>query len=142
MHTIKRVIDLPGGNKITVLLPADEESKELLKKLSEDEIYYFDYKRTRNYNFHKKLFVLFNVGYKNTKLNLSFERWRKVMTMKAGYYVAWSYKGYTQFEAKSLSYESMSQDEFEEAYERILQVVAGDIGTSNEELEIEVLTHF
>lgn len=122
--------------------PADEDSETYMKKLSAEEIYYNDIKRSRNYLYHKKFFAMIGIGHKATTLPFTFDRYRKFMTMKSGHFDSWTYDGYTNFEAKSINFETIDQTEFEEIYEKVLQVVARDIGLTNEKLEEEVLTHF
>ena len=132
-----RLVKLNGA-----LWAYNSESEEVINKLSENEVYYYDVKKERNPQFHAKLFVLFTIGYQNVETKLPFDAWRKIKTMEAGYFDSWTTEKGTYFEAKSLSFEKMSQEEFDDLYSKVLQVIANEIGTTNEELEIQLLTEF
>ncbi len=125
-----------------LLEPADQESMDLIKGLSKDDVYYVEIKKQRNYEHLQKVFVLFKLGYDNIETNLPFNIWRKIMIMKAGFFKAYDTGKGTYYEADSLSYASMSSEEFESFYKKIVQVIANEIGVSNEELEKEILTEF
>jgi len=118
---------LAGG----VIAAVSDIDAEKLTKLKSFEIYEFSVKRTRNPQFHKKVFALFNFSFHYWKSDREFmdeagqfDVFRAQLTVMAGYYDAY-YKldGSTRVEAKSLSYGNMSQQEFEAFYSALINTV-------------------
>ena len=120
------------------LYPSDMDEKRKLK-LGQD--YVCEVTNPRNVGFHKKFFAMLNVGYENTKLDMPFDTYRKYLLMKAGYFVAYTTPKGVFYDARSISFAKMPQDEFEEVYSRVLDKVIEDIGLTNEEVE-QALTNF
>ena len=118
---------LAGG----ILSPASDIDAEKLTKLKTGEIYELSVKRTRNPQFHKKVFALLNFSFQYWKSDREFmdeagqfDVFRAQLTVMAGYYDAY-YKldGSARIEAKSLSYGNMSQQEFEAFYSALINTV-------------------
>jgi len=125
------------------LIPVSEEDKELLDKIGAGEIVQLTYSRMRNYRFHKKWFALVNLAYdywepiplpddpekkwmRDITPERNFERFRKDITIRAGYYNAfYRIDGTVRIEAKSISWASMNEDEFEKLYSATIDVVLG-----------------
>ena len=125
------------------LVPSDATSEEALKTLNKNEVYEVSIKQARNYELLKKFMALVKVGHDNTKLEgMPFDVYRKLMLIRAGYYKMYVTDKGQYIEADSISFSSMSERKFQEVYEKVKQVVATDIGVTNEELELEVLTDF
>ena len=114
------------------LYPADMDEKRKLK-LGHD--YEVEVTNPRNIGFHKKFFALLNLGHENTSLEMPFETYRKYLTIKAGYFNAYQTPKGLFYEAQSISFSSMSQDQFEEVYSRVLDKIIEDIGSTKEEVE-------
>jgi len=125
-------------NGLLPLYPTDLEEK---KKLKIGEIYKATIVNPRNYEFHKKFMALINVGHQNTKLEMPFDSYRRYVTIKAGFFKAYTTDKGTYFEAESISFGSMSQDKFEEVYSRVLDVIIKDINVTKEMIE-KVLISF
>jgi hypothetical protein len=118
------------------LYPSDFDEKRKLK-LGQD--YEADIKNPRNLGFHKKFFALLNVGHENTKLDMPFDTYRKYLIMKAGFFTAYQTPKGTYYDPDSISFASMSQDEFEEVYSRVLDKVIEDIGVVKEDIEKQLI---
>jgi hypothetical protein len=118
------------------LFPSDMDERRKLK-IGED--YECEIKNPRNYQFHKKFFAMLNVGHENTKLDMPFNVYRKYMTVKAGFFTAYSTPKGVYYDPDSISFSSMSQDEFEEVYSRVLDKVIEDIGVTKEEVEKQLI---
>lgn len=118
------------------LYPADFDSKRKLK-LGQD--YECEIKNPRNIGFHKKFFALLNIGHENTQLDMPMDAYRKYITIKAGFYNAYSTPKGLFYDAKSISFASMSQDEFEDVYSRVLDKIIDDIGATKEDIEEQLL---
>jgi len=127
---------LPNGD----FRPNFENDMKLSKRYKIGETYKIEApKKSRNYLFHKKMFALLNLGYDNTKLDLPFDTYRNVMTIKAGYFNCYIINGKNYYEAKSISYGKMGQPEFEKLYSRVLDKVIEDIGADKEVIESELM---
>ena len=118
-----RYITMAGG----LLRPYDEESAAATAKWGVGAMISGIFKKPRNPQFHKKLFSLLNTlydqwepqetKYKGVMAQKSFENFRKELIILAGYYdVVSSLKGETRVEAKSISFGSMDDAEFEKLY--------------------------
>ena len=114
------------------LYPADMEQKKKLK-LGQD--YEIEVKMPRNIGFHRKFMALINVGHSNTSLDMPFDAYRRYVTMKAGYFKAYTTPTGTFYEAESISFANMEQDVFEEVYSRVLDVIIKDIGSTSDEIQ-------
>lgn len=131
---------LPGG----MLVPFDDETADELHKAKTGAVLHGEFRRVRNYVFHKRFFALVNVAYdiwtETQKFELEYRgvkvlpnkvRFRKDLTILAGYYEAtYNLKGEVRLEAKSISFGSMSQDEFEALFSQFLNVVLAKVLTS------------
>jgi hypothetical protein len=127
-------------NTATGFVPYDDFDLEEKKKFKIGEKYWFEVKKARNYLFHKKFFSLIKVGHDNTKLDLPFDVYRKVMIIKAGYFKAYNTGKGTYYEADSISFESMDEEKFQEVYSRVLDKIIEDIGTTKEIIEQQLLS--
>jgi hypothetical protein len=128
---IGHFIKLPQG----VLAPSGEADKELLAKIKAGEIVKLTLSRVRNYKFHKKFFSLLNLAFDywnptgppnkwNIEPEKNFDRFRKDVIVLAGYYDATHrLNGDVRIEAKSISFASMSEDEFEKLYSACVDVI-------------------
>lgn len=98
------------------------------------EIVSAEIKRPRNYKFHKKYFALINyaysvwepaeVEYRGEIAEKSVDRFREDITILAGYYeTVVNIKGDVKAQAKSISFGSMSEDEFEQLYSKTIDVL-------------------
>ena len=94
----------------------------------------------RNVGFHRRFFAMLNVGHENTKMDMPFETYRKYVIMKAGYFKAFTTPRGTFYDAESIAFSAMSQDQFEELYSRVLNVIIEDIGCTTEEIEMQILS--
>lgn len=118
------------------LYPSDFDEKRKLK-LGQD--YQVEVTNPRNVGFHRKFFAMLNVGHENTSLDMPFETYRKYMTVKAGFFTAYQTPKGIYYDPDSISFSSMSQDEFEEVYSRVLDKVIEDIGIDKEDIEKQLI---
>lgn len=109
---------------------------ELSKKLKVGEEYQCDIKRPRNYKFHKKFFALVSMVYENQEVYNNIDDFRYELTKAAGYYESYeNHKGVKCYKAKSISFASMSQSDFDNLYQRFLDVVILIFKFDKEEIE-------
>ena len=94
--------------------------------------------RPRNLKFHRLFFALVKVAfdawdmpdseYKSVKIEKNLDRFRKDLLIMAGYgYPVVNIKGDVRFEAQSMSFGSMDQDEFETLYNRVIDVILSKV---------------
>lgn len=146
-------IKLPGGH----LVPASDADKKIVDKIKAGQVLRFKFSRMRNYQFHKKWFALINLAFdyweppeipedpekqwmKKVTPEKNFDRFRKDITIRAGYYDAFfRIDGTVRIEAKSISFADMSEDEFEKLYSATVDVVLGQIYKDYSEEMLESL---
>ncbi len=124
------------------LYPSDLDEK---KKLKRNKVYSCEIKFERNYEFLKKFMALCKVGHKNTTNfidSIPFDVYRKWVTIQAGFYDMYKTKKGTMVEAKSISFDSMEEDEFQKVYDQALDIVIKDIGVTREEIEDNLINFF
>lgn len=116
------------------LVHADEIAAESLEKYPNGKLLLCDLVAPRNPLFHEKFFALLRTGFrywepgevtsKHGQPQKNFERFREDVTILAGFYeVTIRLNGETAIKAKSISFGSMRQDEFEELYNKVLNVL-------------------
>ena len=119
-----------------VLIPADDASADLMKKMRSGHIYRMEFVRQRNYRFLKKFYSLLRLAYDNwepppiywkgRQVKTSFKEFRKQMTILAGHYdMVQKVSNPTEFElvAKSISFANMSEDDFEKLFSDMIDVL-------------------
>lgn len=127
------------------LVPIDQESLVALKKLPKDKPLSCEIKRTRNYQFHKKFMAMVKIGCDNSKMidkngvPITFDAYRKYITIKAGFYKLYQTEKGNYIEPESISFGSMKAERFEIVYKKVLDQVCIDIGTTSEEIERSII---
>jgi len=112
----------------------DPETVEFHSKIKLGESIHADFKRMRNAAFHRKLFSLLILGFeyweppdlitKWGKPEKNFERFRKDVTILAGYYHnVFRLDGTFRIEADSISFGNMEQGIFDKLYQNVLTVL-------------------
>ena len=118
------IVKTAGGN----LWPLDDMDAEKLTKFKTGEAYEIEIKKTRNPQFHRKVFAFFNFCFAHWKGDNEFQDelkqfdvFRNHLTVLAGYYDTYfNIQGEPRVEAKSLSYGNMSQEDFESLYSALI----------------------
>jgi len=108
---------------------------EKLKKLKSGEEYECDIKKPRNYKFHRKFFALIKLVFENQERYQDMERLRKDLIIESGFYKEWvDLHGAICREAKSISFSSMKETEFEQLYDKVLDVIVKYFKFEKEEI--------
>lgn len=95
-----------------------------IKKLKPEEIYQCEIKQPRNLKFHRKFFSLINMLFENQERYNNPERLRKDLIIEAGYYDEWvDLNGEVRQEAKSISFASMTEEDFGNLYSSVIDVI-------------------
>lgn len=125
-----------------VLVPYDEAAADFIQKMKMGELAHSDFKRVRNYKFHKKYFALVSFAfdqwepqdgltYQGMPVMKNKERFRKDVAILAGFFeTTVNLKGEIRLEAKSISFAQMDEIEFEALYSNTINVILSRILTS------------
>ncbi len=124
-----------------VLVPYDEAAAAFIKKMKFGELAHSDFRRVRNYKFHKKYFALVmfafdqwepqgGLMYQGQPVMKNKERFRKDVAILAGFFESTvNLKGEVRLEAKSISFAQMDEIEFEALYNATLNVILSRVLT-------------
>lgn len=119
-----------------LLAPADDEARETARKWKIGSLLRLDAKQMRNGPFFRKWWALVQLGYdywsetctpmeyKGKPVLPNFERFRKDVTIMAGFYEAtWNIKGELRVDPESLKWSSMSEERFTQLYDATISVL-------------------
>lgn len=122
--------------KLSSLVPIDGISEEAIRQIPSGEIVRIKWSRARNPQFHRKYFALLKASFELQDHFDNIETFRFWLTLKSGYFDAIvTPNGKTIFKPKSISFASMGQDEFEELYQRTIDVIIKEFGVTREDVE-------
>ncbi len=99
--------------------------------------------KDRNPQFHRKAFALLKMAFENQDRYDNKDIFRQILTIKAGY-VNWV-KGDNGVDypfAHSWAFESMGQDEFEEMYKAIKEVIIKELKITDQQILEEIQNHY
>lgn len=123
------------------LVAADSQAADYIAKLKLGAGVRAKVTRVNNPAFHRKMMALFNLAfdawdpaqkeYKGIKVQKEFDRFRKDVTILAGFYeTSLDFHGNVRLQAKSLNFASMDQGERESVYSAVINVVLSRILTN------------
>ena len=132
------------------LVPLYDEDYDEKRKLKVGQVYCADVKIPRNYQFLKKAFALVNAAWelmdeRQQEAWRSKEGFRQYLTVTAGYYdVYYNQRLQTFVETpRSWSFDSMSESEFSDLYDRMKDVIFAVLGDKvTEEIFESILSNF
>lgn len=137
--------------KSEYMIPARECDVSLIRNLNPDTLYTIKKAKTRNAKYFRKWWAMINFAYlhwepeppqeqrfKGLTAGKDLERFRKDITILAGHYDA-SYRlnGEVRVEAKSIAFDEMSEEEFNEFYKLCFDVIAAKVFSAKTQEEIE-----
>lgn len=103
---------------------AYDSDYERLKKIKVGEVYECEIKQPRNLKFHKKYFALVKMLFDNQERYNDMEELRRDLTIEAGFYnERANFHGEIIREAKSISFAKMSQSDFDDLYNKTIDVI-------------------
>lgn len=140
------LVKAPGG----YFIPASDVDRDEAEKLKNGVVYTFDAKKERNSLFHRKVLALIRLGFdawdpvnifatqytENDRPDIpseivpekDFERFREDLTIAAGhYYAVYKFDGSIELKAKSISFASIDEIEFEDLFSRYVDVLLKDV---------------
>ena len=111
-----------------LLTPAYDIDSEAMTKFKTGEVYEVEIKRGRNPKHHRLMFAFLHFCFEHWQSDREFvdeagqfEVFRQNLTVLAGYHdTHYTITGNVRVVAKSLSYASMTQDEFEACYKAMI----------------------
>ena len=124
------------------LKPMYDEDYEEKKKLRIGEVYKAVITRPRNLGFHRKFFALIKIGHQSTTNFIDetpLKVYRKWVIIKAGFYETYHTKKGIMIEAESIAFGSMNEDEFQEVYNKVIDVIIKDIAVDKKTIEDQLL---
>jgi hypothetical protein len=116
------------------LVCAYDSDFEKFKKLSKEELLEVTIKTNRNLGHHRKFFALMNLVFQNQEHFDDLTSLRYYITMKCGFFDSVTTKTGTAFLPKSIAFESMTQEEFAELYDKALDVILIEFGMDSESI--------
>lgn len=135
---------LPGG----LFRPESDEDLEAMRTIGVGDVISVEFKRPRNYKFHKKFFAMLQVGfdawepeereYKGLPVQKEFNRFRQDVIIAAGFYdVVVNIQGEVRAVAKSISFGAMSEEEFGKLYNAVANVLLQKVLQNYTEADLE-----
>lgn len=130
-----------------------DDAREDFNKIKTGDVVIAEVRRQRNYKFHKKFFALVTLAYeywaetmtpqdyKGTPVRPEFERFRKDLTILAGYFdPVYAIDGSVRLQAQSISFGNMDEDEFSKVYNAVLDTILEKVmrHVNKDELEAAV----
>jgi len=101
--------------------PAYDSDYQKAKKIKVDFAVSCKITKPRNIKFHRKFFALMNLVFNNQEHYINIDHLRRDLIIASGYYTkSKSITGEEVTEAKSISFSTMSEIEFNELYTNIL----------------------
>ena len=122
-----------------LMVPADDQSAEMIAKLKQGAGIKFEVKQVRNLGHHRKFYALLNhafeawepvAEYKGVKIEKNMEQFRNDVIVLAGFYESTvTLKGEVRMRAKSISFANMDQEEFQALYDKVISVILSRVLT-------------
>ena len=123
--------------------PAYDSDLEIAKKIKVNSFYEFDFKKPRNYEFHKKFFALINLSFHNQDTYNNLDDMREDLIIDAGFYRTTENKhGGTVKKALSISFASMDDIEFNNLYSRVADVIVKWLGIEKQDIIDNINQYF
>jgi two-component SAPR family response regulator len=123
--------------------PAYDSDLEIAKKIKVNSMYEFEYKKPRNYMFHKKFFALINLAYHNQDTYNNTDDMREDLIIDAGFYrTTYNKYGDVVKKALSVSFASMDDIEFNNLYSRVADVIVKWLGIDKQDIIDNINQYF
>ncbi|NCP63170.1 MAG: DUF1367 family protein [Paraglaciecola sp.] len=141
--TLAYLRKLPGG-----YIPEDASNEPgVFDSIKNNEVIKIKFVRPRNYERHKKYFALLNIAFdafepntmhKGVLVDKNFERFRKDVIVQAGHYdVVVNINGELRLEAKSIRFSKMSEEEFNDLYNKSVNVILQKVLTTYTKADLD-----
>jgi len=128
------VTDLTLIKTLSGLMPGDKTTQDWYAKIKAGDTVHGKFSKVRNPAFHRKYFALLNIAFdtwepgeinsKYGRPEKNFDAFRKDLAILSGFYeIVIRLDGSTRIEAKSISFASMNEEEFETLYSNTIDVL-------------------
>lgn len=128
-------------------VPADGDDSEKVRKLGDGEIIACQSVDQRILGHHRKFFALLKLAHENLPERFdghfpTIDDLRYELVRRAGFYRSFTdLKGNVQYIPESIAFDKMSQERFEQLYDRVLDLVCGILTVERPEI-METLKEF
>ena len=103
----------------------------------------FSWSKPRNYEFHKKFFGLLKLAFDNQELFDIMDDMREELIIEAGFFrLTYDINGVEKKKAKSISFASMDEVEFNELYSCLINVIVKWLGITKEDIIEHIEQYF
>ena len=130
--------------------PFGDNAVKAWGRVKSGDLVEMDWHKIRNPKFHRKFFALLNFAFDHweapkgfeTEISVTpqknFEQFREDAIILAGFYeVYWRLDGTFRTKAKSISFASMEEDEFEELYNKVINVILAKVLVNYDREELD-----
>lgn len=126
------------------LRPAYDSDFEAFNKMPVNETFEIEYTKARNIMFHRKFFSLIKLAFENQSDYRTMEDLRRDLIITSGFYDEQINKitGECYKTAKSISFSSMGELEFNEIYNGVKKTICDWLCISNEDLDNNIQQYF
>jgi len=118
-------------NSFGEIEPCDTVSAETMSFLKTDKCYLFEAKSPRNVQHHRKYFALLNAVRMMQDEYTNIEVLRSLLLIRIGYFDSYFDDGKYFCLSKSISFSRMSQEEFEDVYNKSIDAAVNMINEIN-----------
>lgn len=119
------------------LIPHDDETKKYIDRREVGQIISADIKMARNYENHKRFFAFITQTFGMQDHFTELEAYRYWLTMKCGFFdTVIAPNGVAMFKPKSISFESMDEDEFGRLFSEAIDVFLESFGNGLTEQDV------
>lgn len=119
-------------------VPVYESDIDRMKRIGIGDEVMAELTKPRNYQFHKKFMALVNLGFSNQDKIENFDHYRYILEMKAGNFEAVETGKGTVYFPKSISFSSMDETEFQELYDKVVDILCKELDLTNEIIAEEI----
>lgn len=123
---------------------ATDFDKEILSKVKKNKVLKFEVTNERNLKFHRKFFVLIKLLFTNQENYNDIENFRKDLIIASGFYNEHTdyFSGEIKLTAKSISFKNMTEEEFSDVYNAVIDTANKIIPFDKKELLEEIEIYF
>lgn len=129
-----------SDNSFSLVYPSDYENAKKLKQGIDLEC---EIKKKRNYKFHKKFFALINLVFQNQERYSVLDDLREDLIVEAGFFTRReNLEGDVVKKAKSISFASMDELEFNQLYDAIINVIIQHFNFEKRAIEENIMEFY
>ena len=124
-------------------IPASTEAEDILKKIKLNDLVTIDIKKPRSLQNHRRYFALLKIVLDNQDEYKTTDDLLEVIKIKLKLYdVKYTLEGKPYPRLHSINFASMKELEFRKVFNDTLNILSKFLGTTNEELENEIINFY